>query len=144
MTARDLTLVPRPCSVPRGRPAGDAQLETELTARMLDELEPDARAELPRARPLDHETTQRWTFSHMSTSIMAAGLKLGFGRYPEEKIRGELHEGSLKPLPLRDGGERSGTLYLVYRNRDDMGPGVRRLIEILKEDTAAACARPRP
>jgi hypothetical protein len=45
---------------------------------------------------------------------------------------------------LRDGGERSGTLYLVYANRDDAGPGVRRLAQILKEDTAAECARPQP
>jgi DNA-binding transcriptional LysR family regulator len=80
----------------------------------------------------------------MSTSIMAAGMGFGFGRYPEDKIRGELHQGSLKPLPLRDGGERSGTLYLVYANRDDAGPGVRRLAQILKEDTAAECARPQP
>lgn len=109
-------------------------------ARQLVVRETDTR----RARPLDHETTQRWTFGHLSTSIMAAGMKFGFGRYPEDKIRDELERGSLKPLPLRDGGERSATLYLVYANRDDMGPGVRRLAEILKEDTAAECARRKP
>jgi DNA-binding transcriptional LysR family regulator len=110
------------------------------TARQLVVRETDTR----RARPLDHETTQRWTFSHMSTSIMAAAMGHGFGRYPEERIRGELEQGSLKPLPLRDGGERSGTLFLVYANRDDAGPGVKRLAAILKEDTAAECARRKP
>lgn len=110
------------------------------SARQLVVRESDTR----RARPLDHETAQRWTFSHMSTSIMAAATGFGFGRYPEEKIRGELQQGALKPLPLRDGGERSATLYLVYANRDDAGPGVRRLAEILKEDTATECARQEP
>jgi DNA-binding transcriptional LysR family regulator len=109
-------------------------------ARQLVVRETDAR----RARPLDHETTQRWTFSHVSTSIMAAAMGHGFGRYPEDRIRGELEQGALKPLPLRDGGERSGTLFLVYANRDDAGPGVKRLAGILKEDTAAECARRKP
>jgi DNA-binding transcriptional LysR family regulator len=120
-----------------GRPLTPRDLRS---ARQLVVRETDAR----RARPLDHETTQRWTFSHMSTSIMAAGMGFGFGRYPEDKIRGELHHGSLKALPLRDGGERSATLYLVYANRSDAGPGVRRLAQILKEDTAAACSRVKP
>lgn len=120
-----------------GRPLAPRDLRA---ARQLVVRETDSR----RATRLDHETTQRWTFSHMSTSIMAAAMGYGFGRYPEDKIRGELQQGSLKPLPLRDGGGRSGTLYLVYANRDDAGPGVKRLAGILREDTVAECARQRP
>ena len=67
----------------------------------------------------------------MATSIMAATMGFGFGRYPEDKIRGELERGALAPLPLRDGGERTATLHLAYPKRDDLGPGARRLIEIL-------------
>jgi DNA-binding transcriptional LysR family regulator len=120
-----------------GRPLGPRDLRS---ARQLIVRESDTR----RARPLDHETSRRWTFGHMATSIMAATMGFGFGRYPEDKIRGELHQGSLRPLPLRDGGERTATLHLVYPKRDDLGPGARRLIEILKEDTAQACAGAKP
>lgn len=120
-----------------GRPLGPRDLRK---ARRLIVRETDTR----RARPLDHETAQRWTFSHMATSIMAAAMGFGFGRYPEDKIRGELERGVLAPLPLRDGGERTAILHLVYPKRDDLGPGARRLIEILKEDTAAECARAKP
>jgi DNA-binding transcriptional LysR family regulator len=89
------------------------------------------------------EATQRWTVSNLSSSIMAVGMGMGYARLPEDKIRGELHSGSLKPLPTRSGTiER--TLYLVYSDRDDLGPGTRRLAEIIRENTAAECARAKP
>jgi DNA-binding transcriptional LysR family regulator len=44
----------------------------------------------------------------------AAGLGLGFAWFPEETVRDELEHGVLKPLPLREGGERWGNLYLVF------------------------------
>jgi DNA-binding transcriptional LysR family regulator len=87
------------------------------------------------------ESTQRWTVSNMTSSIMAVGLGMGYAWFPEDKIREEMQRGSLKPLAMRDGGTVEVTLYLVYANRDDAGPGVRRLAEILREDTAAACSR---
>jgi DNA-binding transcriptional LysR family regulator len=89
------------------------------------------------------EATQRWTVSNMSSSIMAVGMGMGYARLPEDKIRGELHSGSLKPLPTR-GGAIDATLYLVYAGRDDVGPGVRRLAEIIRQDTKAECSRPKP
>ena len=93
-------------------------------------------------RPLI-EATQRWTVSNLSSSIMAVGMGMGYARLPEDKIRGELHAGSLKPLPTRSGTiER--TLYLVYSDRDDLGPGTRRLAEIIRETTAEQCARAKP
>src|SRR5438105_4855697 len=51
------------------------------------------------------EATQRWTVSHMATSIGAASMGYGFAWLPEEKIRAELAAGILKSLPLREGGE---------------------------------------
>src|SRR3984893_1728806 len=57
---------------------------------------------------------QSWTVSHKATSIHAAGMGLGFAWYVEDTVRGELERGELKPLPLREGGERSGDLYLVF------------------------------
>lgn len=90
------------------------------------------------------EATQRWTVSNMSTSIMAVGMGMGYAMFPEDKIRSELHTGSLKPLAVRERGVTDATLYLVYAGRDDAGPGVRRLADIIREDTVAECARRKP
>lgn len=85
------------------------------------------------------EATQRWTVSSMSTSIIAARAGYGYGWYPEYKICDELAAGTLKPLPLREGGERFIELYLVFADRDGAGPGTRRLAEIIREGTNANC-----
>jgi DNA-binding transcriptional LysR family regulator len=89
------------------------------------------------------EATQRWTVSNMSSSIVAVAMGMGYARLPEDKIRGELHSGSLKPLPTR-GGAIEAPLYLVYAGREDAGPGVRRLAEIIRQDTTAECSRAKP
>jgi DNA-binding transcriptional LysR family regulator len=86
------------------------------------------------------EAAQRWTVSHVSTGIFAAGMGFGYGWYPEERIRNELQQGSLKPLPLREGGERLGQFYLVYADRDNAGPGTLRLAEIIHETVKEECA----
>jgi DNA-binding transcriptional LysR family regulator len=77
--------------------------------------------------------------SHMSTAIFAASMGFGYGWYPEERILGEMKAGTLKPLPLREGPERVGQLYLVYADRDNAGPGVRRLAEIIHELVRKEC-----
>jgi len=85
------------------------------------------------------ETTQRWTVSHMTTSIEAARNGYGFSWYPEEKIRDELAAGTLKPLLLREGRERFVELYLIFAERDYAGPGTLRLAEIIRETVAESC-----
>lgn len=82
---------------------------------------------------------RRWTVSHKATSIHAAGMGLGFAWYAEDSIRNELDAGTLKPLPLREGAERWGELYLVFADRDAAGPGARRLAEIIHEGVRALC-----
>lgn len=89
--------------------------------------------------PLMLEAKQRWTVSHLATSIQAARLGYGFAWLPEEKIREELASGLLKPLPLETGQERFGTLYLIFANRDYAGPGMLRLVELLRETVAQEC-----
>lgn len=86
------------------------------------------------------DVTQRWTVSHNATSIEAVRKGYGFTWVPEEKIRDELREGSLKPLSLRDGGERYTELYLVLADPDGAGPGTCRLAEIIRKSVAAECA----
>jgi DNA-binding transcriptional LysR family regulator len=83
---------------------------------------------------------QRWTVSHKATSIRAATMGLGFAWFPEENIRKELAAGRLKPLPLREGGERWGDLYLVFADPDYAGRDERRLAEIIRTSVAKACA----
>ena len=90
------------------------------------------------------DVTQRWTVSHGATSIEAARRGFGFAWFPEEKILKELQEGTLKPLPMGDGGERFAQLYLVLADPDSAGPGTRRLAEILREAVNTECMRFQP
>ncbi|WP_136417097.1 LysR family transcriptional regulator [Herbaspirillum sp. ST 5-3] len=87
------------------------------------------------------DTTQRWTVSHITTSIEAVRMAYGFAWFAEEKIRNELRDGSLKPLPMRDGGERFAELYLVLADADSAGPGTRRLAEIIREAVGSECTQ---
>jgi len=115
-----------------GRPLTmrDLRAHRQLVVRETDAL---------RATKTSVEAAQRWTVSHMSTAIFAASMGFGFGWYPEERIRGELESGRLKPLPLREGAERVGQLYLVYADRENAGPGTLRLAEIIHEMVKSEC-----
>jgi len=86
------------------------------------------------------EAAQRWTMSHTSTAIFAVSMGFGYGWFPEERIRGELQRGALKPLPLREGAERVGQLYLVYADRENAGPGTLRLADIIHQGVKEECA----
>jgi DNA-binding transcriptional LysR family regulator len=85
------------------------------------------------------EVEQRWTVTNMSTSIGAVSRGHGFAWLPQDKIRTELEDGTLKILPLRGGRERSAQLYLIFADPDAAGPGTRRLAEIIREQVAGAC-----
>jgi len=109
----------------------DLRAHRQLVIRETDTL---------RATKTMIEATQRWTLSHMSTAIFAASMGLGYGWFPEERIRGELKEGELKVLPLGEGAERVGQLYLVYGERENAGPGTLRLAGIIHEMVKQECA----
>ena len=76
---------------------------------------------------------RRWTVSHKASSIRAVTLGMGYSWFAEEIIRDELASGQLKPLPLREGARRPIPLFLIYADRDAVGPGLQRLVEILRE-----------
>ena len=84
---------------------------------------------------------QSWTVSQKATSIHAAVMGLGFAWFPEDTIQEELTRGDLKPLPLREGAERWGGLYLVFADRDYAGPGALRLAEIIRDHVAEQCRK---
>lgn len=68
------------------------------------------------------EAAQRRAVSHIATSLEAMCAGYGYTRWPEDKIRAELGQSILKPLPLAE-GERCAELYLVFAGRDAPGPG---------------------
>ncbi|HEY1181287.1 MAG TPA: LysR family transcriptional regulator [Rhodocyclaceae bacterium] len=86
------------------------------------------------------EVEQRWTVSHMATSIEALCAGYGFSWLPTERIKRELADGRLKPLPLREGQERWVDIYLIVADPDFAGPGVRRLADILRARIKTACS----
>jgi DNA-binding transcriptional LysR family regulator len=85
------------------------------------------------------EVEQRWTVTNMSTSIGAVSRGHGFAWLPQDKIRTELEDGSLKILPLRGGRVRTAQLYLIFADRDTAGPGTLRLAEIVREEVERRC-----
>jgi DNA-binding transcriptional LysR family regulator len=84
---------------------------------------------------------QRWTVSHKATQIAAACMGLGFAWFPEDAIRRELEGGSLKPLPMREGAERFGQLYLIFADPDLPSASAVRMAEIVREDVAELCPK---
>lgn len=84
---------------------------------------------------------QRWTVSHKATQITAACMGLGFAWFPEDAIRRELEGGSLKPLPMREGAERYGELYLIFADADFPSASAARMAGIVREDVASLCRR---
>ena len=112
----------------------DLRAQRQLVIRESD----TKRATKPRL-----EAAQRWTVTHMTTSIEAASKGYGYGWYPEYRIRDEIAAGTLKRLPMREGGENFAQLYLIFADRDAAGPGVLRLAAIIREQTDAACIQER-
>jgi DNA-binding transcriptional LysR family regulator len=90
-------------------------------------------------REMSFDAEQRWTLSTKATSIRAARMGLGFAWYPAENIREELDSGQLKPLPLRDGADRYGTLYLTFADPDAVRPGAKRLATIIRQAVRSRC-----
>lgn len=96
---------------------------------------------IQRAREAGWLNEQRWTVSHKATSLHAVTLGYGYAWFPDEAIRAELERGALLPVPLREGAERTGSLYLVFADRDAAGPGALRLADIIRTKVKEECSR---
>jgi DNA-binding transcriptional LysR family regulator len=88
-------------------------------------------------RAVTVEVDQRWTVSHVATSVQAVVNGYGFAWLPAQHIAEELRTGILKPLPLREGGVREIPLYLIIASPDFTGPGVKRLKEIIEKSVSS-------
>ncbi len=65
---------------------------------------------------------QRWTVSHMSTSVDMVCRGLGIAWLPTTWVDTLIVEEKLKILPLREEGKRLTPLYLAYSDFDRQGP----------------------
>lgn len=78
------------------------------------------------------EAEQRWTVSHLNTSINIINKGLGFAWLPRCLITNELANNRLKPLNLSHGGVRKTNLYLLFRDADGLGPAARAFLGELR------------
>jgi DNA-binding transcriptional LysR family regulator len=92
-----------------------------------------------RARGAGWLNELRLTVSNKATSINAVATGMGYAWYPEDSVRGELERGALKPLPLREGAEKAGTIYLIFADREAAGPGTLRLAQLIREGVEREC-----
>ncbi len=81
---------------------------------------------------------QRWTVTHLSTSLYIVKRGLAFARLPRSWIQAELDSGELVPLRLEEGGNTLITLYLAYANRDTAGPATRFLGQLIRDAAETA------
>lgn len=82
---------------------------------------------------------QRWTVSHLETSLDMLERGLGFAWIPETRLRGALAAGRLEPLPLMAGGVREYPVQLIHRDRDRAGPATHAMAEALKHAVVETC-----
>lgn len=80
------------------------------------------------------EAEQRWTVSHIKTSLDAIRMGLGYAWLPDAYVNEDIAAGRLQYLPIEVGAEREVATYITFADRDFTGPATRRLAEILKAE----------
>lgn len=76
------------------------------------------------------EAEQRWTVSHIKTSLEAICMGLGYAWLPDDYTREEIKAGRLCYLPVETGAEREVPTYLTFADRELAGPATLYLAEI--------------
>ncbi|WP_323815427.1 LysR family transcriptional regulator [Cellvibrio sp. NN19] len=85
------------------------------------------------------EADQRWTVSHIKTSLDAIRMGLGYAWLPDAYTKEDIEAGRLKYLPVEVGSVREVTTYLTFADRDFAGPATKHLAEILKKHLPTFC-----
>lgn len=96
--------------------------------------------------PRDHgwlNTDQRWSVTSPQTRMEMICNGIGFGWLAEHKMRAQLEQGLLKPLPLRVGQRRKLSLSLIVANPEVAGPATCRLANLIRKVVAEGI-EPRP
>jgi DNA-binding transcriptional LysR family regulator len=78
-------------------------------------------------------TEQRLTVGTMGTRIQALCHGLGFAWSPLLKIRTELRQGLLRPLPLEHGSRKYVDLYVVITDAEGAGPATLAMAEHIRQ-----------
>lgn len=78
---------------------------------------------------------QRWTVSHIRTSIDIICKGLGFAWLPLAMIQPQIKAQQLRPLPMENGAIRNAMLYLNFEDGDGLGPAARTFIGELRYRT---------
>jgi len=76
---------------------------------------------------------QRWTVSHMTSSIDMVCRGTGFAWLPLTRVGNAIVDGTLKELPLEQGSRRTVPLYLVSASQDNPGPAAGHLSSLILE-----------
>ena len=80
---------------------------------------------------------QRWTVSHVATSVDMIRRGMGFAWLPASRVAPLLKQGELAELPLEQGSRRHSSLYLTHAGEDQAGPATRHLARLLMQEAAA-------
>ncbi len=75
---------------------------------------------------------QRWTVSHLKTSIDMISNGLGYAWLPVSSIQTELDSGQLKALNLITQSGKRARLFLAYKDRDSLGPAAQKFLTELR------------
>ena len=78
---------------------------------------------------------QRWTVSHVATSVEMILRGMGFAWLPASRIQSWMDSGELRELPLEKGSRRHVQLYLTYAEKDRAGPATCRMAALLAEQS---------
>ncbi len=76
---------------------------------------------------------QRWTVTHIATSVDMIERGMGFAWLPHSRVAQGLAGGKLVELPLEQGSRRYVELYLTHAHPEGAGPASRRLGTLLRE-----------
>ncbi len=79
---------------------------------------------------------QRWTVTHVATSLDMIRRGMGFAWLPASRVAAGLRSGELRELPLESGARRYAQIYLTAADPDRAGPATCRLGELLREECA--------
>lgn len=85
------------------------------------------------------EADQRWTVSHIKTSLDAIRMGLGYAWLPDAYTHEDILAGRLKYLPVEVGAVREVPTYLTFADNEFAGPATRRVAEVLKENLPKMC-----
>jgi DNA-binding transcriptional LysR family regulator len=81
---------------------------------------------------------QKWHVATLETALAVVSAGLCFGWLPTHMIEESVREGRLKPLPLREGGCRRHTMYLIYARQHQIGPAAAMLAQLLRDAAGAS------